>query len=276
MPLVYPFRRLIRRVASNGQQDAVAEPPGAFDRFLSERAPCLRWPAKKCAPDSTARALMSSRSSPSWRATSTACSLRCRAVAMSMNQVKAAAVTSAAANSPGPRPRRAARASARAARRPPAPGTAPTSSGRARRPGAAPAWSPVDRRQHAGRRAAGWLDRRPAGPASCPAPARSDKQPPPPRTTRNTRRAPRRPRRTASSPAAGTAARSRRARPPPGSYPPATRAGRHLQHVQVAGPAHRLGGVQAEVPGSLRSRNTGRASSDRSASPPPAAPCKNF
>ena len=63
----------------------------------------------------------------------------------------------------------------RAARRPPAPGSARPSSGRARPPGAAPARSRPGGRRRAGRRAAGWPDRRPAGPASCPAPARSDR-----------------------------------------------------------------------------------------------------
>ena len=81
-------------------------------------------------------------------------------------------------------------------------------------------------RPRARRRAAGWPGRRPAGPASCPAPARSGEQPPPRRPPGNARSARRRPPRPASSPASAScsAANSRmvsssryRKAPPAGS-----------------------------------------------------------
>jgi hypothetical protein len=64
-----------------GQQDVVAEPPGTLDRFLPERASCRRLAGEETRAHSAPRALLSSRSSPSWRATWTACSASCRAVA---------------------------------------------------------------------------------------------------------------------------------------------------------------------------------------------------
>ena len=65
------------------------------------RRPVSGSPAKWHAVHSAARARLSSRSSPSWRVTWTACSARCRAAPMSTQQAVSAAVTSAAANSAG-------------------------------------------------------------------------------------------------------------------------------------------------------------------------------
>ena len=251
-----------------GQQHVVAEPPGPLDRFLPERASCLRLAGEEIRAaqhrqGSAEQPLVAQLAGDLDRLFS---KLPCRG---DVNEASGArsgdqrrGEQRGVGAGVGPPERRHEQPEGLLL-----PGAALPVAARARRPGAAPARSRPGGRPHdpAARRRLAWSASSRA--SQLPAPARSGKRPPPRRPPGNARSAPRRPRRPRSSPASTSrsaansrivsSSRYRRAVPGGLGHDQALVHQRpeqvgDIQHVQAAGPAHRLGRVQAEAAGEHR------------------------